>query len=162
VAASRGLLLALDGNHEQATQQLQALLDRDPEFSLAHYFLGQVYDRQDRFDEAAAALHQALIFDRDSTEVFAMIAYSRARAGERTEAEKDLTGLDALSRDRYVSPALRGLIQLGLGDHEAAVANLEEAAKVRATELAWLNVRWYYDPLRGTSSFDAIVRRVFG
>ncbi|HKP30786.1 MAG TPA: protein kinase [Gemmatimonadales bacterium] len=162
VAASRGLLLALQGNDAEAIHQFQGLLDRDPEFGVAHYFLGQVYDRQDRFGAAEAALEQALVFGGESPEVIAMLAYSRARSGRKVPARAGLDRLRALGSSRFVSPALEALVHIGLGDVADAIARLEEAAEVRATELVWLKVRWQYDGLRGWSAFDAIVRRVFG
>ena len=61
-----------------------------------------------------------------------------------------------------MSPALLALVHIGLEEHSEAIALLEEAVEVRATELVWLKVRWQYDGLRGQSPFDAIVRRVFG
>jgi tetratricopeptide (TPR) repeat protein len=161
-AASRGWLLALEGKDAEAVRHFQALLDRDPEFSLAHYFLGQVYDRQSRFDEAAASLRQALLFGGDSPEVIAMLAYTLARAGGPGAAAHEHDRLRALAASRFVSPALLGLVQIGIGDLPAALGHLEEAATLRATELAWLSVRWPYDPLRGDERFEAIVRRVLG
>lgn len=160
VAASRGLLLALEGEDEQATQQFQSLLDRDPEFSLAHYFLGQVYDRQGRFDEAAAALRQALTFGGESPEVIATLAYSQGRAGRREEALKEWERLEALGESRYVSPTLFGLVEIGLGDFDAALTHLDRAVQIRATELPWLKVRWFYDPLRGERRFKEIIQKV--
>jgi serine/threonine-protein kinase len=161
-AASRGLLRALEGRDEQAIREFQALLDRDPEFSLAHYFLGQVYDRLSRFDEAVAAFRQALTFGGESPEVIAMLGYTMARAGESADAEAEAERLRAMAGSRYVSPALHGLVQIGLGRHDAALAQLEEAAEVRAAELVWLNVRWQYEGLREEPRFDAIARKVFG
>jgi tetratricopeptide (TPR) repeat protein len=160
VAASRGLLLALEGKDEQATQQFQSLLDRDPEFSLAHYFLGQVYDRQGRFDDAAAAFGQALTFGGESPEVIAMLAYSEGRAGRPDDALKEWERLEALGESRYVSPALFGLVEIGLGDFDAALTHLDRALQIRATELAWLKVRWFYDPLRGERRFKEIIQQV--
>ena len=160
VAASRGLLRALEGKPEDAIHQLQALLDRDPEFSLAHYFLGQVFDRQERFAEAAASLEQALTFGGESPEVVATLGYTRGRAGQGDEARTGLDRLRKLAESRYVSPALPGLVHIGLGDPDAAISELEEASAIRAAELVWIKVRWQYDPLRGRSGFDALVRSV--
>ena len=161
-AASRGLLRALEGRDEEAIHEFQALLDRDPEFSLGYYFLGQVYDRQSRFDEAVSSLRQALTFGGESPEVIAMLAYTIGRAGGTAEATRELDRLRALATTRFVSPALLGLACLGLGGRDAAINYLEEAVEIRAAELAWLKVRWQYDQLRGLPPFAAILRRVFG
>jgi TolB-like protein/Flp pilus assembly protein TadD len=160
-AASRGLLRALEGKDAEAVRDFQALLDRDPEFSLAHYFLGQVYDRQSRFDEAVASLRQALTFGGESPEVLAMLGYTLARAGGTGDATSELERLRAMGTSRYVSPALLALVHLGLGQREAALDQLEQATAVRATELVWLRVRWQYDALRGEPRFEFIVARVF-
>ena len=159
---SRGLLFALHGDDERAIEQFQQLLDRDPGFGIAHYFLGQVYDRQERYPEAEAALEQALTFGGESPEVLAMLAYTRARAGRTGVATEGAEKLLELGRSRFVSPALHALVRIGLGDLPGALTVLDEAIEVRATELVWLKVRWQYDPLRGAAQFDAIIRRLFG
>jgi Flp pilus assembly protein TadD len=160
VAVSRGLLFALRSDTARAVEQLQELLDRDPELAVAHYFLGQMYDRQERFDEARAALTQALTFGGESPEVIATLAYSEARAGRTVEARAGHERLMALAKSRYVSPALPALVQVGLGDHDAALTMLEEAVKQKAAEVVWLKVRWYYDPLRESARFKALVERI--
>ena len=147
-ALTRGLLLALHGHNARAIDQFQQLLDRDPEFGIAHYFLGQVLEREQRFPEAVAALEQALIFGGESPEVIAMLGYTHARAGDVASADRLEARLAALAATRYVSPALLGLVRLGRGDLDGAMELLERAAEVRATELVWLKVRWFYDPLR--------------
>ena len=162
VGASRGLLRALEGRDEDAIHQFEALLDRDPEFSLAHYFLGQIFDRQGRFDEAAASLDLALTFGGESPEVIATQAYSQARAGRSAEAGHGLARLLALQKSRYVSPALVAQVRIGLGENDEALAQLEAAASVHATELAWLGVRWQYDSLRGEPRFESILQMVSG
>jgi serine/threonine-protein kinase len=162
VAISRGFLFALRGETARAIEQLQELLDRDPELAVAHYFLGQVYDRQSRFDEARAAFNQALAVGGESAEVLATLAYTEARAGRTTEAQSGYARLVGLGASRYVSPALLALVRLGLGDLDGAIGFLEEAVAVKATELVWLKVRWCYDPLRELPRFQAVVGRVGG
>ena len=157
VALSQGFLLTLRVDDARAIEQFQRLLDRDPEFAAAHYFLGQVFDRQRRFGEAVSALEQALTFGGESPEVIAMLGYTHARAGDSANAERCEARLLALEATRYVSPALLALVRLGRGDLDGALGLLERAAEVRATELAWLGVRWFYEPLRKSPRFKALV-----
>jgi serine/threonine-protein kinase len=160
ISLTRGLLLALRGDDRGAIEQYERLLDQDPEFSVAHLFLSQVLERQGRFGEAIGALEQAATFGGESPEVLAMLAHTRARAGDTGEANRLEERLAALGSNRYVSPVLRAQARLGHGDRAGALDLLEEAVGVRAAELVWTGVRWIYDPLRDSPRFQAVLRTV--
>jgi len=160
ISLTRGLLLALQGRNDRAVEQFQRLLDRDPEFGIAHNFLGQTLERAGRFPEAVAALEQALTFGGESPEVLALLGYTHARAGDVADADRVEARLGSLQKGRYVSPALLALVRLGRGDAEGALTLLEQAAEARAAELAWIGVRWFYDPLREHPRFKALIARL--
>ncbi len=160
VGLTRGLLLALQGDHGGAIELYQELLDRDPEFGVAHLFLGQVLAQTRQWSGAVAALEQALVFGGESPEVLAWLGYAHAQASAPDRAREILRRLNALGPTRYVSPALVALVLLGLADTDGCLARLEQAADQRATELAWLKVRWVHQPLRSEPRFQALLSRL--
>jgi len=63
-----------------------------------------------------------------------------------------------LSKKRFASPTALAELHVGLGDHEAALDALEQAARIRTLDMAWLPVRPYFAALRGEPRFEAIVK----
>jgi serine/threonine-protein kinase len=157
---TRGLLLVLRGDDRRAIEQFQRLLDRDPEFGVAHLFLGQVLDRQERREEAITALEQALTFSGETPEILASLGYAQARAGEVEKARAVLERLTGLGKSRYVSPAHLAQLHLGLGDRAGSLGLLEAAVRSRATEVVWLRVKWMYQPLHAEPRYHALLRQV--
>jgi tetratricopeptide (TPR) repeat protein len=55
-----GMTLVRAGNSGEAIDVLEALVEAEPEFAYAHYFLGLAYQMEDRFDEARRSLETCL------------------------------------------------------------------------------------------------------
>ncbi|HVO35985.1 MAG TPA: hypothetical protein VMT21_10490, partial [Gemmatimonadales bacterium] len=87
-------------------------------------------------------------------------ATAHALAYHREEAEKILRELEDRARAGYVSPALLAQIHLGLGNHDAALERLEEAAALRAADLVWLKIHPIYDTVRGHPRFRALLTQL--
>ena len=137
-----------------------AIIERDPDFGMAHYFLGQARRDEGRLDAALPTLHRAAELLGNSSESIAALGVAHALAGDRAGAERALAELAARATTTYVSPVHEAQVLLGLGDHEAALDRLYEATVERATELAWLGVRPVYAPLRGHQRFTRLVKRL--
>ena len=160
IGTSVGFVHMLDGQLDSAIRQHTAVLDLDPQFGIAHYFLGQVYEQQGRLEEAVAAFTRARDLTGHSAETVAALAHAEARQGNRTTAEELLAGLITPPAGRYVSPTRIALVHAGLGNADAALASLEEAHRLRATDLVWLRVWPWFAPLRGEARFERLVTAV--
>ena len=136
------------------------MLDLDPSFGIAHYFLGQVYAQRKLFDEAIAAFERATELLGASPEVSAALAHVYGVSKQRTRARAALAGLLRERERRYVSPCLLAEVHVGLGETDSALQWLERACDERATDLVWLNVRPVFDPLRSEERFRALLARV--
>jgi hypothetical protein len=64
------------------------------------------------------------------------------------------------SQQRYVSPCLVALVQIGLGEREQAIASLEQGYNNRDQWLLYLKVDPHMDDLRTDPRFQDLVRRV--
>ena len=140
-----------------AAVELRATLKLNGEFGAAHYFLGHVQIAMGRYDEAIASLERAVTLQENSAETMAALATANALAYHRAHAEALLADLVRRAREAYVSPALLAQIHLGLGNHEAALERLEQAAEQRSADLVWLKVHPIYDPIRGHPRFRALL-----
>jgi tetratricopeptide (TPR) repeat protein len=124
------------------------------------YLLGLLAELLGDYDMAESQYRRVL--DRTPGDLEALAALGRAHAldGRPTDARAVLARLDTLSAERYVSPYLLAGIAEALGDKRRAFAWLEEAVDDRAAQLAYLNLDFRLDRLRGDRRFARIQRSV--
>jgi DNA-binding winged helix-turn-helix (wHTH) protein/Tfp pilus assembly protein PilF len=145
---------------DAAVRQYRHVLQLDPGFSMAHFRLGLALAQQGSYPAAIEELMvaQGLSNDRD---VVAALGFVHALMGDRARAGHAIAELDERSRDTFVSPYLIASIHAALGDHDRALALLEQAVVDRSYWVIYLDVDPALDALRGDPRFDALRRRVF-
>jgi len=156
VALSDGVARYYERDFDGAIVRLGAIVEGDPRFGMAHYFLGCA--RREVGDAAAALAHlrDAAGLMGESAEVTAASGVTLARVDER-RAREALASLEQRARADYVSPVLLAQVHTALGEHERALDALDAARRARATDLAWIAVRPVFDPLRGESRFARLL-----
>jgi len=82
-------------------------------------------------------------------------------AGDRDAARAVLNELERRQSDGFVSAYDRVLVNVGLGDHDAALSWLERAAEERSYWLIYIKVDPVLDPLRQDPRFASILAKVF-
>jgi len=160
VRMSVGLCHFYERELASAAAALRETLELKGDFGTAHYFLGHVHIAMGRYDDAIAALDRAVTLQGGSAETEAALATAHAFAYHRDEAERRLGELEQRSRASYVSPALLAQIHIGLGNPEAALERLEEAAALRAADVVWLKIHPIYDCVRGHPRFRALLTQL--
>lgn len=147
--------------YDQAVQHFCTILQSDPDFWLAHRFLGWTYVL--RGDHAAAlAEFETARRLADNAATMVGLGYAFAVCGERTRAEGMLAELRELGRRAYVSPDDYAIIYIGLGDRDQAFTWLEKAAADRSEWLCKFGVDPVLDPLRSDPRFKKLAQRVVG
>lgn len=160
IAASLGLGQYFERRLDEAITQLRGVIDLDPGFGLANYFLGLALLAAGAPDAAAESLERAVSATNKSSETVSALGAACAGCGRRADAERLLDELEATGKARYVSPALPAQILTALGRYPEALTRLEEAVERRATEAIWLAVRPTFDALRSDARFRALVCRI--
>jgi serine/threonine-protein kinase len=160
VLATSGLVSYCQRDYDAAISEYMKALDLDPNFGIAHYFLGQAYLEKSLIDKAIAELEQSVVLTNRSPECAAMLGYAYAVAGDRSRAVELVSELEMRSIDRYVSPVQLAWMRLGLADHDKAFAELERAYDLRAADLIWLRVRPVFDAIRSNSRFESLCKRL--
>lgn len=160
IAASVGVTYLSEGDQISAIREFRAVLERDPQFGMAHYFLGRAFDAQHEYTLALESLGSAATILGDSTEPLAFRAVVLANSGSQTEAALILSDLDARAMTRYVSQVPRAEILAALGESTGAVARLELAVQDRASDLGWVGARPAFRELGAAERFREVVRRV--
>jgi adenylate cyclase len=154
-----GYTLYFARRHDEAIQQLQNTLELDPNYAWAHWILGLSSLHKSMFAEAIASLEKAAVLSKSPSFV-ASLASAYARSGNAVQARKLLRELMDLQKQRYVSPAAIGLLNISLGEKERAFEWLEKAYQERSNFMAYLGVNPVVDPLRSDPRFQDLLRRI--
>jgi eukaryotic-like serine/threonine-protein kinase len=160
IGTGLGWIHHLARRHDDAAAEAERVIAIEPSFPLARYRLGFANTLRGRFVEALPEFRLAYELSGESPDMMAFLGYGYARAGRRADAEAIATRLAALSRERYISPFSRALIEVGLGDLDEAINWLERAVEERAWYAPFFAVEPTLDPLRGEPRFAEILWRI--
>jgi tetratricopeptide (TPR) repeat protein len=143
-----------------ALKQLRKALELDPNYSLANWYLGWVYEQQGKYAEALEAMRSAQEPLKGNTALVADIGHVYAASGDKQAALKVLDQLNESSRRTYVSPFELAVIYVGLGRKNEALQWLEKAYADRSDLLIYLNVDPRLDNIRSNPQFVDLAHRV--
>ena len=144
---------------EEATTQIRKTLELDPNNAFAHSILGWCLIAKGNKAEARSEFEKATTLD-DLPWYVSSVGYACGVSGDRAKAEQVLRDLEELAKQRYVSPANRAAVYLGLGEKEQALDWLEKAYEDRDPIFWWINGDQLYDGLRSAPRFEALVQKV--
>lgn len=145
--------------YDRAIEQYRKTLDMEPNFAEAHFQLALAYEGKHMYDEAATEYEKsAQLFD-DKT-MMSWVARVHALAGRRSEAERFMKELDAMSKERYVSPYFGAMIYAALGDKDHAMKGLERVYDEKSYYVVWLKIDTIFDPLRNEPRFQDLLKRI--
>ena len=149
----------LAGQYDTAIAQAEKLTAQAPRFWLGYWFLGLAHIGRNDLARATAALENAVRLG-GSPAAMGTLAYAHARAGRKSAALALLDQLRAMAKTRYVSPAAFVTVHLGLGDLDAAFAELDRAVEERSTLLTVMDVVPLAESLRRDPRYAEYQRRV--
>lgn len=145
--------------YDRSLEELQRALELDPGFARAHLLLALVHCQILRSAEAVARAEGLRARSQEPT-VLAVLGYAYARAGDRARAQEARTALVAAAQQRYVPAELLALVDVGLGEKERALQELEQVRLRRSDGMIYLTVEPAMDPLRADPRFQALMRAV--
>ena len=154
--------LHYSGRNEDARQELQNILRVDPNFPLAHFWMGRVLSSESNCSGALSELETAASSSlRDWQPVIAAHGHIAGVCGQPSRALQDLRRFDDIARNRFVTSYGYALIYAGLRDDEQALIWLRKAVEERSHWLVWIKVDPRFDTLRQDTRFQQLVRTVF-
>ncbi len=154
-----GLRLTSARRYDEAMAQFRKALELDPNVANAHSGLGWCFVYKGDTAGAIAEFQKAKALD-PQPRFDGDLAYAYARAGDRAKAEQMLRDWDDRAKQRYVSPALRMLFHLGLGEKDKALDWLERCYEEQDWYCWSLKVFPMFDPLRAEPRFQALLKNV--
>lgn len=145
--------------YDEALAQCRKTLELEPKAWMAQHVTGLAYEQLNKFDEAIAALKQAYTIGDEDLGSLAALGHVYAAARRRDDATQVLAQLQEKAARDSVSPHFMAVINVGLGDIDAAIGWLEQSSQQRSVRLVELKADPRFDALRGDPRFQALMRR---
>jgi DNA-binding winged helix-turn-helix (wHTH) protein/TolB-like protein/Flp pilus assembly protein TadD len=148
------------GQYDRARAECRRTLEMYPRYYMAHCVLGWVHVQSGNLDQAKSEFQKAAEIVDDDPWVIVGLGYIHAAEGRRGAAEQALNELDEVARRRSVSPHAFAVMQVALGNAEAALTRLEESYDRRVVQLNWLKIDPRFRPLHSEPRFADLLRRL--
>jgi serine/threonine-protein kinase len=169
ISSNAGLYSYFEHRYDDAIAQYQKTLEIDPDFWVAHHYLGLAYAKKGMNDQAITELRNSLYSPgtgslkegavENDPEIAASLGFAYGLAGRRAEAQAILKRLQALAQSRYVSGLYFAIVYTGLGDKERAIDYLNKAYESRHPGLVLIRVDPIFDNLRSEPRFQHLIAR---
>jgi TolB-like protein/DNA-binding winged helix-turn-helix (wHTH) protein/tetratricopeptide (TPR) repeat protein len=145
-------------HYEQAVEEARRIERFDAVFPRTHFWLGRVYAQMGKNAEAIAEAE--MVGPPDSTQRLTESAYANAHAGKLAEARALLKKLEQRSRTGFVPAYDLAVVNIGLGEKEAALKWLEKAYDEGDWAFIVFATEPRLDPLRSDPRFQTILKKL--
>lgn len=160
VNTSLGLVYFVQGNEDEAIEYFEKALEIDPNFYLAHWWLGIIYLNRSMLLKAVAELRKAGAVPGKKLDDATRFTYGDALIGKRGKARRLLQELTRLSAGQHISPVMAAAVCLVLGETETAFEWLAKAYAEHDPWLVWLGVDRRFDPVREDPRFTSLLNQI--
>ena len=133
---------------------------KDSVEDILHDLLGKIALAKKDYPVAISKFLAASRAEPEEPDWWAYLTYACAQGGERKQALVALTKLDQLGRKRYVAPYYMAIAWTGLGDHDRAIYFLNEAYRIKSSNLETLQADPLFDPLRSDPRFQELLNKI--
>jgi len=145
--------------YDEAEVYFRSLLERSPDFPQFLNIMGLVQLQQGNVSGAILTLEKLKTIKPNMA--MAALGYAYGKAGKRSEAQKLLLELDALTAaGKPVPPQESAIIYVGMGDLDNAFKQLEKSYNEHFASLAYLTTDPLYTDLRRDERFADLARRL--
>jgi len=160
VNSDYGVTFYYSRRYDQSVEQYKKTLDLEPRFAVAHWQLSRAYREQKLYDDAINEVNQAIELSGRNPAFLSSLGYLYSMSGKKTEAEKILRELEAISKKQTVIPAIFIHIYIGLKDKKKAMEWMEKNFNERQPALIVLGIEPTYDFLRDEPRFQEMLREL--
>jgi len=160
VVHTAGNIYRWSGDAERAVALYGEAIELDAGNPLGRQSLGMWQCRAGDTEEGLPNLRRAQEISQDDPLVVGDIGYCLAITGRADEARSLLASLQRRSAIEWISPVALARIHVALGEHDAALTELERAYTERAYRLVELGVDDRWDPIRNEPRFRELLGRV--
>ena len=157
--ADEGFNYFLKRDYPNSVAAAQKSLALEPNFFLAHSYLGLTYVQMGRMQDAVAEATKGVELS-DSPLANGFRGYVYAAAGKKSEARRVASDLVAHYQSRFVCPFEIGMTYLYLGQKDEAFTWIEKAYQQRSICIPSIKFDPRLDPIRSDPRLQAILARV--
>ncbi len=155
-----GFSFYYSGEYDKAIEQLQTSLQINPQFGLAHLWLGRSYQEKKMYAKAINGYKNTLHTMVNWPVALAAIGNVYGVSGEKEKAREILDTLSSLRSKKFVTSYGVALVFAGLDENEKAFLWLNKAYDERSHWLVWLKTDPRWAPLHSDRRFTELVNRV--
>ena len=131
----------------------------DPTYFLSVMLEGWVDIQEGKYREAIPFFEKAKGLGAPPF-VSAFLSFAHGMSGDRKAAAAELEALKKVSGGGGVLPFNMAVANLGLGEREASIDNLERALAADSQTLPWIGQDKMFDGLRSEPRFKALLRKI--
>ncbi len=154
-----GKVYWLARRYDDAIAQFYKALEMDPDFAVAHGLLALALSVKGEHEAAIAEVRKIKDLESDPMHL-AWAGYIYGRAGKEDAAKQARRQLEELAGRIDVSSQWNALVDIGLGEADAAFRSLEKVFQERSMGGAIpLKVNPLFDPLRSDARYAGFLRR---
>jgi TolB-like protein/DNA-binding winged helix-turn-helix (wHTH) protein/Flp pilus assembly protein TadD len=148
----------LSRDYARAEEQAKRAIELEPDYFLAHSYLGLVYAEMGRAKEAVAEAEKAASLT-DSPLIEGFMGYTYAASGKKEAARKIAKDLVKKRASEYVCAFEIGTIHLRLGEREQAFPWFEKAFDEKSLCITSIKFDPRLDPVRDDPRLKILVER---
>jgi serine/threonine protein kinase/Tfp pilus assembly protein PilF len=149
---------------ERAREYLGKVLELVPKHIWAHWFIGQTYALESRFNESfreyKLALELSKSYSTTHATVLAGLGWVQAKSGNRKEAQRILIELKKKSKKEFVIPFVFVKLYSALGNKEEAFAWLNKAHNDRDIAMVQILTDETIDNLRSDPRYIELLKKM--
>jgi TolB-like protein/cytochrome c-type biogenesis protein CcmH/NrfG len=159
IATNSGIQLFWQRHYDDAIKYLRNLLDSNPNFTAARFYLGRAYAQKHQFREAIAEFEAMEGVEGKTARSSAALASVYAQSGQRTKAEAILRDLTT-GHGAPVSPCWIAIVCAALGDKKSGLQWLDKAHEVHDSFLVSMGIDPSFDSFRREPRFQKLLEQV--
>jgi TolB-like protein/Tfp pilus assembly protein PilF len=147
-------------DYDASLSQAKRTLEQYPTFLPARVWLASAYREKKMYTEAIHEFDALRKSTVDNPAVLTLYGHTLAVSGDKAGAQTVLARLQTLAQSRYVPAIYFAVMQVGLGEKDAAFTWFDKAVKERNDRLVYLAVDPMADPLRTEPRFRKLLSSI--
>jgi TolB-like protein/tetratricopeptide (TPR) repeat protein len=160
IARDLALMYYYKRDYESALERCDNAIELNPHFPPAYMSLSCIQEQRNELDESEAALERAISLAPRSPRSLGALARLLAITDRRRQAFKMLHDIEALSKDRYVTPFEFASVHFFLGQIDESHAWLLKALADRSFELLSIKADPRFESLRAHPKLAPVIAQV--
>lgn len=160
IGISRAHALWLARRSEELVAAMTRIIEMEPRYPMAHFFLLLGLSQSRRYGEAIDALMRAVELCPDYPDLQLSGIFLESHAGNPAPAETALRHLETMSAKQYVTRFKHAVMHVLLGRLDEALDDLEAACEERTWHMTTIAFYDVFDPLREEPRFKRLLKRM--